>query len=251
MNERCTELEPAISEWIDGTLDLDTQRRVEAHIAACTPCRALADDLRIIQRAAGALEEPTAPPGVWPAVSRRLEGEARARRTASSERWRWTSWAGLAAAATVILAIGIGWSLIDRESPTDARLDDTAGLTDAAGTGTGALFDLVEVELRAAEAHYDSAVAGLTTSAETPGGTTDVDGELTATFQESLMVIDSAIEESQAALAASPDSEPAQDSLFEGMRRKVDLLQNAIALINEMRKGNQIGAAQVVEGMQR
>ena len=252
MNEPlCAELEPAISEWIDGTLDLDARRQVDGHIAVCARCRALADDLRSIQRAARALEEPTAPPGVWPAVSRQLVAEARTRRAWLPERWGATSWAGLAAAATVVLAIGFGWSLIDRVSPTDARLDDPAGAADAAGTGTGALFDLVEVELRAAEAHYDGAVAGLTASVDTPGGATDMDVELTATFQESLALIDSAIAESRAALAVSPDSEPAQDSLFEGMRRKVGLLQNAIALINEMRKGNQIGAAQVVEGMQR
>ncbi len=40
----------------------------------------------------------------------------------------------------------------------------------------------------------------------------------------------------------------AQESLFDAFRRKVSLLQDTIALMNEMRKGNQAGAARIAEG---
>ena len=67
-------------------------------------------------------------------------------------------------------------------------------------------------------------------------------------LQKNLQVIDSAISESRAALRAEPQSPAARDSLFDALRRKVGLLQDTIALMNEMRKGNAAGAAQIIEG---
>ena len=48
-----------------------------------------------------------------------------------------------------------------------------------------------------------------------------------------------------------PDSDPARESLLESFRAKVDLLQNTIALINEMRKGNDDQAARIISGLKR
>jgi hypothetical protein len=65
------------------------------------------------------------------------------------------------------------------------------------------------------------------------------------------VVIDQAISESRAALKSEPDSAPAQESLFTALRRKVSLLQEMLALINEMRKGNQDGAARILSEINR
>jgi len=51
------------------------------------------------------------------------------------------------------------------------------------------------------------------------------------------MVIDDAITESRAALRAEPQSESAQESLTVALGRKVALLQDMVALISDMRKG--------------
>ena len=67
-------------------------------------------------------------------------------------------------------------------------------------------------------------------------------------LQKNLHVIDAAIAESRAALRTEPQSAPARDSLFDALKRKVALLQDTIALMNEMRKGNAAGAAQIIEG---
>jgi hypothetical protein len=64
-------------------------------------------------------------------------------------------------------------------------------------------------------------------------------------------VIDEAITESRAALHTEPQSESAQESLFAALRRKVALLQEMLALINEMRKGNQEGAARILSEINR
>ena len=49
------------------------------------------------------------------------------------------------------------------------------------------------------------------------------------------------------ALRTQPENTMAQESLFDAFRRKVALLQDTIALMNEMRKGNQAGAARLAE----
>ena len=70
-------------------------------------------------------------------------------------------------------------------------------------------------------------------------------------LQKNLQVIDQAIAESRSALKAEPLSAPARDSLFDALRRKVALLQDTIALMNEMRKGNAAGAGQIVDGVNK
>ena len=48
-----------------------------------------------------------------------------------------------------------------------------------------------------------------------------------------------------------PASEPAQQSLIEGFKTKIGLLQDTVALINEMRKGNEAGAARIASGLKQ
>ena len=64
-----------------------------------------------------------------------------------------------------------------------------------------------------------------------------------------LTVIDGAITESRAALQTEPDNPMAQESLFDALRSKLELLQDVVSLINEMRKGNPEGAARIVSGL--
>ena len=68
---------------------------------------------------------------------------------------------------------------------------------------------------------------------------------------KNLTIIDQAIRESRTALESQPTSELAQESLFEAFRRKVALLQDTISLINEMRKGNQAGAARIIQNLDK
>ena len=58
-----------------------------------------------------------------------------------------------------------------------------------------------------------------------------------STLEKNLTVIDQAISESRAALRSEPSSEPAQASLLESFKAKISLLQDTVALVNEMRRG--------------
>ena len=114
----------------------------------------------------------------------------------------------------------------------------------------------VESEFRLAEQHYQNAITKLeqaarldqATAGEPATGDSAIDPATAAMLQKNLHVIDAAIAESRAALRTEPQSVAARDSLFDALKRKVALLQDTIALMNEMRKGNAAGAAQIIEG---
>ena len=231
----CEHCQALIGDYIDGTLPAADRGRIEAHVSGCAACRALADDLRAIRRAAGALERHTPPERVWTRLSASLEAERR----------RGFDWRPLALAATLLLAAaGTSWMVREQMQapapPAGARATPPA-------PADPELERSVEMELKLAEEHYQKAIAGLEqiTRAESAA----LDPQVASVLQKNLEVIDQAIGESRAALQTQPTSEVAQESLFEALRNKVSLLQDTVGLINEMRKGNQDGAARIVSGL--
>jgi hypothetical protein len=98
-----------------------------------------------------------------------------------------------------------------------------------------------------AEQHYSAAIGDLEKVTQTESGS--LDPETAKVVQANLEVIDQAIGQSREALKSQPANPVAQESLFDALRSKVQLLQDTVALINEMRKGNQEGAARIMSGM--
>jgi hypothetical protein len=143
-------------------------------------------------------------------------------------------WLGLAAAMLVITTGAYFVTQQQQASPASTVADGNA---QALGT-----VEAVAEELSMATAHYEKAIGQLEALAQSSGST--LDATAAATLRDSLKTIDQAIAESRTALTQDPGSEPARDSLFEALRRKVVVLQATVSLMNEMRKGNQAGAAQ-------
>ena len=108
--------------------------------------------------------------------------------------------------------------------------------------------DIAE-EFRLAQEHYQNGIAKLEEA--TKNYENAIDPQTAATIQKSMQVIDQAIADSSAGVRSEPTSMAARDSLFDALKRKVALLQDTIALMNEMRKGNAPGAAQLVEGVNK
>jgi hypothetical protein len=102
-------------------------------------------------------------------------------------------------------------------------------------------------EYRLAERDLAMTIEGLEQIASSDS--TALDMETADVLKANLTVLDGAIGESREALEKEPENDVAQQSLFEALRNKVALLQDTIALINEMRKGNQEGAARIVSGL--
>src|SRR5262245_20758951 len=241
--------ELVINDYADDALPPAERAEVERHLAGCAECRALIDDLREIRRAARSLEPRDPPVRAWTRIERAIQLEATARAEAGSRTSRITTsrlWLGLAAAAVLILATAVGVRFLPRGGQPTAPAGSGASASGSASASAQASSDAaqIEAELRQAEAHYEKAIQGLEQIANAEKGA--LDPQTAATLQKNLTVIDQAISESRAALRAEPTSEPAQMSLIDSFKTKMALLQDTVALINDMRRGNEAGAARIV-----
>jgi anti-sigma factor RsiW len=250
--------ETAINDYVDGTSDPFERNAVETHLTTCVACRQLVDDLREITRATGALELREPPVRAWGRIARAitLEQGNDAEKMASEKQgpypffgeanWRKRGMAPywLAAAAALILATLVGLRYIPGRTQPGG---DDDGVETSASARQAA--EAIESELRLAESHYENAIKGLEAAANSDQDA--LDPRTAATLQKNLAVIDQAISESRAAMRAQPASEPAKQSLIENFKTKIALLQDTVALINEMRKGNEAGAARIVSGLKQ
>jgi anti-sigma factor RsiW len=240
----CHQHEAAISEYVDGTLQASDQpsdgarlEALETHLATCAQCRAIVEDFHTLRDAARTLQPHVPPAHVWARIAQETGAPA------PRSWWALGRWQPIAVAATVMLVLAgtwIAWRQLGTSAPT-VTMAPTQGRPDPA------LVQDVETELKLAEEHYVRAIAGLEAIAKAERS--ELDPQTAEVLQANLTVIDAAIGESRAAVQTEPASDVARNSLFEALRRKVTLLQDTIALINEMRKGNQEGAARIMSGL--
>lgn len=245
----CSRYNDAIHDLVDGTLGPLRRAELQTHLDVCEACRLLVADLQKIRRAAGLLEPVQPRDHVWMQIAARLRQEGRA--TAPAAPARAGHLAMLALAATLLLAVAGSLYLL--------RLNDAPAGSATVGAGTGAApagnapaSDAVQSitdDLKVAEQHYQSAIVKLQEVAKSNDGS--IDPDTAAVLEKNLQVIDQAIAESRTALKTEPQSAPARESLFEALSQKVTLLQNTIALMNEMRKGNSAGAAQLTDSVKK
>jgi hypothetical protein len=233
-----TDLE--ITDYVDDSLSTADRAAFDQHLEGCPACRALVADFLDLRRASAALMAIEPPSRTWSrieAVISATDTEPAAIRGTTRDRRLAARW--LAAAAALVLATAGGlWTI--RASRHAAETGPAAEVSSA---------QPIEVELVQAEQHYQKAINGLENIANAGKGT--LDPMTAATLRKNLGVVDQAINESRAALHTQPNSDPARESLLASFRAKVDLLQNTIALINDMRKGNDAGAAQIISGLKR
>ncbi|MEO8075058.1 MAG: zf-HC2 domain-containing protein [Acidobacteriota bacterium] len=256
---KCTQYRQWIQERSDGTLGPLRAGQVDSHLAECDACAAFAADLDAIHAAAELLA-PLAPPDrVWLQIAGQLLQEGRVSPLPAARPVPGRHMALLAIAAALVLAVGASIVLLLSQAgprvaprPSDATVQPGNAAADET-------VQSVEAEFRLAEQHYQNAIGKLeqaerldrTAAAGQQDGEDTIDPKTAAMLQKNLQVIDQAIAESRAALRSEPQSAPARDSLFDALRRKVGLLQDTIALMNEMRKGNSAGAAQIVDGVNK
>ena len=230
----CRIYQPLLSAFVDGTMGGGERAAVESHVRQCAECRALAEDLRAIRSVAGSLEPLVPPVRVWQQIATAVEAQPRG----GWFRAGWLTWRPLTAVAmTAVIATGL-WRVGTLLAPA-VPPRTVSSVNNAAPT-------VVSLD---AEADFTVAIARLeeVTSVERDVLDQDTAGALNA----GLIVIDEAINESRAALQSEPQSESAQESLLVALRRKVALLQETLALINEMRNGDQDGAARILSEINR
>jgi len=260
----CTQYREWIDELIEDTIVPIRRAELERHLAGCDACRALVADLETIRETAAALDPLEPPAGVWLQIAGRLRHQGRVAAPSqppAKQPARHTALFAIAAALLLFVggSVAMLWNEFRGRNAAPQPVA-TAPVTPAPAPGGSAQTDVgidsVESEFREAEKHYQNAIAKLEQAARldqaaSGGSQAALDPQTAAMLQKNLQVIDQAIAESRSALKAEPLSAPARDSLFDALRRKVALLQDTIALMNEMRKGNAAGAAQIVDGVNK
>lgn len=228
----CSSIQPHLSEYADNDLTPDLRVAVAAHLDTCAACRETVRDFTRMRDAARALGGLTPPASVWPGIAASLPA---ARRHARAQ------WMGLAAALVLVTA---GAYFFARATAPAAPARTNANV--AGNAVDAATVETVEQELAAAAAHYEAAITQLEAVARRD--TSSLPPETAAKLQTSLTQIDKYIAESRAALVSEPQSEPARDSLFAALRRKVSMLQDTVALMGAMQRGDQQAAAKIKGG---
>jgi hypothetical protein len=248
----CERYAQSIQDLVDGTLGAIRTAELEQHLDGCASCRRFADDMQRIRDLGASLDRLAPPASVWLQVAGRLRQEGRIQAPAPAPRAAGSRYALMAVAAALLVAVGGSlFALLPylRSGAEPVNEQTVAPPAAASGESGGDSVQTIEDHFRIAEQHMQTGIAKLEEAAK--AGESVMDPQTAAMLKKNLEMIDQAIAESRAALRAEPQSTIARDSLFNALRRKVALLQDTIALMNEMRKGDAAGAAQVVEGLNK
>src|SRR5215470_11241874 len=116
----CDDFRPLLHPYLDGELDAPRAAEFERHLEGCASCvHALEaqESLRSsIQRAN--LYEPL-PAGLENKIRRQLRESSA---PASASAWKFPLWQWFAAAAALILVLGVSWKVLPRFGPDSANL---------------------------------------------------------------------------------------------------------------------------------
>ena len=244
----CTHVDDKLDAWLQGRLPRVEVVELEEHLSGCAACQALVEDVRLLQRETRLIGSEGPPADGWERLADRLQqhGAGLAVAQTPSTRASSVSWRWMAVAAMLTIVIGASLFLLRQSLFTS---EEAPRATTASPATPETLVESIEQELDQAAQHYERAIAGLEQVANESDS--PLDPAVTATLRENLQIIDVAIDDSREALRAEPTSQLAQESLFDAFRRKVALLQDTIALMNEMRKGNQAGATAIASGLNK
>ena len=217
-----------LSEYVDGEMPEGERVTLEAHLQSCVQCAAIVSDLRRVVRRARTLKPHTPPRDLWPAIAQRIGAttpmpdvvDLSSRRTAAK---RWTfSLPQLAAAGIALMALsgGTTWILSTSAGPDSVpTVAVNPSATPAISVGTRPT----------ASQSYAAAVADL--EQVLAQGRGKLDSTTVKVIEQNLAAIDRAIAEAQQALEADSANLYLNTHLAETMRRKLDLLRQAAALV--------------------
>ena len=208
-----------LSDYLDGELPADERAAVEQHLAACTQCREVADDLRALVAAAKRLPGAVPERELWEGIEGRIQPRQPRLQSvagAGGRRFAFTL-PQLAAAGIALMVISGGLVYVVR--PGDAPADVSGSSIDGA---------VVVSPVSAPDPHYEGAIEDLErTLAE---GRARLDPETVRVLEQNLATIDKAIAQSREALEADPGNVFLNRHLLSARQRKLALLRRATAL---------------------
>jgi anti-sigma factor RsiW len=219
-----------LSEYLDGELESGEQIALESHLQSCPECSAIVGDLRRIVRRARTLKQRGPERDLWPGIAGRIGATAAApapvvdlsTRRRPPRRWSF-SLPQLAAAAIALMSISGGAVWLLRSGGTQTPTAPVAGVSPSNPTVVNAAAK------PSASQSYAAAVADL--ERVLAGSRGQLDSTTVRVIEQNLQAIDRAIAQAQRALEADPANLYLNTHLAETMRRKLDLLRQAAALV--------------------
>jgi hypothetical protein len=217
----CDDALMLVSDRLDGTLSDPLRAQLDAHLAGCTACREVARDLEQIHAEAASLPTLTPSRDLWAGIEARIEAPVVSleshRRTPIA---RWSS-RQLAAAAAVLMAVTAGgtWLVAGRSAGSP---------TETVATSPVQRTELVSVASEKGMAAYEGEIGALRNIIETRRA--ELDSATVAVLEKNLKLIDQAIAESKAALAADPASAFLAEQVSRAYDTKLELLRSAAML---------------------
>jgi hypothetical protein len=264
----CGQFEERLADYMEGDVQGAERALLDAHATGCTACGALVADLRQIVAQAATLPEMQPPRSVWSGIESRIAAEvvpiATRRRTIPLVR------ALSAAAATILVTASLTYMATMKFGRPDSIRDTSGVAavvaqrpTNSTTSPNGAVESTTVESSSAAQSQsavvIGRGIPGATTSSvrtasnekryddKTAGAMAVYDQEITrlrsvikrrdnldpktiAAIQRSLDVIDTAIAQARAALAADPASAFLNKRLNDAQNKKVELLRTAAML---------------------
>jgi hypothetical protein len=229
-----------LSEYLDDELPPADRAALEAHLLHCVACGAVLADLKRIVARARNLEDRGPERDLWPGIAAQIgvsltpgePGEI-TRLDAARRRRRWSfSLPELAAAGIALMALsgGAAWLLHPGGTPPAAVATRPAATPALSPTGSPRVA--LTSSRRAAGQSYDAAVADL--EGVLTAGRGRLDTTTVRVIERNLATIDSAIAQAQRAVAADSANVYLNSHLAETMRRKLELLRQAAALVSSV-----------------
>lgn len=232
-HERTLEL---LDEYVEGALPPEDERGVRRHLMQCDGCRAEERELRTLLDEAAALPAEILPPvDLWTGIAARLEPRSATVALAPEipvigpRPVRRIPWWMQAAAA---IALVVTTSLVTLQV-SGAGKQQVAAAPQAAQPAPGqqqrqAVPATALAAFRPAEQDYQKAIGDLEQVLQAHRGA--LAPQTVATLEANLEVIDKAIRESRAALAADPNSAELARMLSQSYDAKLDVLKRAVSL---------------------
>ncbi len=208
------EIRERLDDYVDGCLTPERQAVIEAHLADCEDCRREVDFLRPLLAEARTLPPSLEPPtDLWGSIQQRI-GRRRVR-----DHTLWSVRYQLAAAAMALLLLGSLLTVLLLR-PEPVKVIATAPAV-AAVPGFPAGWRETEDSYRRAAADLEEALAGAKPR---------LAPATVAVLERNLRIIDDAIAEARAALAADPANREVLEMLADMYAKKVDVLQQVTKL---------------------
>ena len=212
-----------LSEYIDDELAGAERAALDAHLTSCRECGDAIAELRAVAERARHLSGRPPKRDLWPGIEARLArpGVARGAKLNDARRFSFTMPQLVAAGLALMVMSGGGmWVLLHGGRATSMP---PVAATDTAGEPVRV------VPAGAAGEGYDEAIADLQRALE--AGRSQLDAATITVLESNLKAIDSAIAESQRALARDQDNVYLNNHLAAARQRKLALLRRATALV--------------------